>query len=117
MRILFILIFIPFILKSQTFNYNIVTDLENQCKCKSKIIIKENKVIVRYKNLNVKLKLDKKVYLEKQDKFILHLIDNEYNIDKIVISKSFSIFTYKDGKKSISFLNINKESKKSHNNK
>lgn len=117
MRILFILIFIPFILKSQTFNYNIVTDLENQCKCKSKIIIKENKVIVRYKNLNVKLKLDKKVYLEKQDKFILYPIDNEYNIDKIVISKSFSIFTYKDDKKSIRFLNINKESKKSHNNK
>lgn len=106
MRILFILIFIPFILKSQTFNYNIVTDLENQCKCKSKIIIKENKVIVRYKNLNVKLKLDKKVYLEKQDKFILHLIDNEYNIDKIILCYSFSIFKYKDSKNDIRFLNV-----------
>ena len=105
MRILFILIFIPFILKSQTFNYNIVTDLENECKCKSKITIKENKVIV---------KLDKKTYLKKEDKFILYLIDNKYNIDKIVISESFSIFTYKDGKKSIRFLNINKESKKSY---
>jgi len=107
MRILFILIFIPFILKSQTFNYNIVTDLENQCKCKSKIIIKENKVIVRYKNLNVKLKLDKKVYLEKQDKFILHLIENKYDIDKIILCDSFSIFKYKNGKSDIRFLNVN----------
>ena len=38
--------------------------------------------------------------------------DNKYNIDKIVISESFSIFTYNDGKKSIRFLNINKESKR-----
>ena len=44
----------------------------------------------------------------------VYLIDNKYNIDKIVISESFSIFTYKDGKKSIRFLNINKESKKSY---
>ena len=107
--ILTILIFIlsTFILKSQTFKYNIVTDLENECVCNSKIVIKESKVLIKYKNLNVNLKLDKKTYVKNEDKYILKLTDNKYNINKIILCESFSIFIYNDDRESIKFLNTN----------
>ena len=108
MRILLTIFMLStFVLKSQTFKYNLVTDLENECKCKSKIVIKEKKVIVRYKNLNVNLKLDEKTYLKKEDKFILKLTDNKYHIQKIILCESSSVFVYNDGRKSIRFLNTN----------
>lgn len=106
-NLLFLLVFIPFMLTAQKYEYNVVTDLDNECNCNSSIKIKENKVIVKYKGLRKKLKIKNKEYIENKNLYILYLDSNKYDIEKIIVCETISIITYNDkSKREVQFLNI-----------
>jgi hypothetical protein len=106
-NLLLLLFLVPTILMSQKFEYNVVTDLNYECNCKSSLKIKKNKVIIKYKKIRKTIKISNSKFIENKKLHILNLVENKYGIKKITISEAISIISYNDTKKrDVQFLNI-----------
>ena len=106
-KLLLLLLFIPFVLKSQTFKYTMVTDLDTECKCKSSIVIKDSLVTVKYQGEKRQFIISRKDFVESKGLYILHVDDNDYGIKKLTVCKTIAIITYNDkNRREVQFLNI-----------